>query len=161
MELLPLMHLTPNRFYRSSYPHCFEIASRLADVDINGHLNNCAIAAIYEEARVQLHTLLFGQETIMERGSAASVVTDVQIMYLLPATYPQALSVFTAVSSVLEMSYVVSSALYQDERCTGFCDARMMRVKSGKAIPLDSDYVNCLSTLCWKQTSRTSPETPC
>ena len=141
------MNLTPQRFDRANYPASFRILPRFNDVDVNGHLNNAAIGAIYEEARLQMHLQLFGPQVLSNRNSASTVVTDVRILFLLPATYPAPLSIFAAVSSIADKSYVVCFALYQEESCIGFCESTMMRVVGGKAIALQSDYASRLSTL--------------
>ena len=38
------------RLDAASYPVCIELQTRFQDMDINGHLNNVAFAALFEQA---------------------------------------------------------------------------------------------------------------
>ena len=43
------------RLDAASYPVCAEFQTRFQDMDINGHLNNVAFAALFESGRVLLN----------------------------------------------------------------------------------------------------------
>jgi acyl-CoA thioester hydrolase len=140
------MKLTSNRFLANAYPFACDIAPRLVDLDLYGHLNNAAIAAIYEEARARLHIQLFGTASVLQPGAICSVVAEVNIVYLQQGTYAN-LHAAAALLEVQRTSYVIALALFQNEQCIGLSDARMMRMASGQAHALEPEFAAGLSSV--------------
>src|SRR3546814_11197939 len=64
-----------------SYPVCGAFQTRFQDMDINGHLNNVAFAALFESGRVMMnrHVRPIGERAANER----TMVAAVEINYLV------------------------------------------------------------------------------
>ena len=115
------MRHDPRRLDPAAYPWTVEVATRFGDMDINFHLNNIAVAGLYEEARVRFH-LHLGQR-VPELRQMRLVVARVGIDYLAEGRYPAAAQVGVAVSAIGTSSYTLALALFQDARCIGLSDA--------------------------------------
>jgi acyl-CoA thioester hydrolase len=97
-----------------------ELQTRFADVDVVGHLNNVALADLYQEARVRF---------LQERAFAGSLgsttwqamIARITISYLGEVTYPTPVHVYVGVRKVGRTSYILSQALFQNGECRGTC----------------------------------------
>lgn len=70
------------------YPFANTVTTRFADLDPNGHINNVAMAAVFEDARLRFITAVgFPPNT----ASARFMVANVTIDYLAQAYYPDSL----------------------------------------------------------------------
>jgi acyl-CoA thioester hydrolase len=71
------------------YPFSNAVTTRFADLDPNGHINNVAMAAVFEDARLRFITAVgFPRNTAAARFMVANVTID----YLAQAYYPQNLT---------------------------------------------------------------------
>jgi acyl-CoA thioester hydrolase len=84
------------------YPHVCEVTTRFADLDINNHINNVAMAAIIEDARVRFH-VASGFAKALPAG-AQTMVVSLTIDYLAQAFYPHPLKVHSGLSAVGDRS---------------------------------------------------------
>ena len=125
-----------DRLDPASYPISIEVQTRFGDMDALRHLNNVALASIYDDARVR-----FGATVDLtgarERGHRI-VVGEVTICYLSEGQYPEPLTVTAGVSRIGASSYTLAQALFQGGRCIGTCDAVFVYIKpeEGRSRPL-------------------------
>lgn len=112
----------PRRLLPASYPHHQHLETRFADMDVNGHLNNVAIARLFEEVRVRFNRA--GPVNPLS-GEIRShyVVARVAIDYLAEGEYPAPVSIGYAVSRIGSSSFTVAMAAFQDGRCIALCDS--------------------------------------
>lgn len=131
----------------AAYPVSLEVQTRFGDLDPLRHLNNVAIARVYEEGRVRLHDQLRGG---FEAGGRV-VVARVAIDYLAEGHYPKPLTVRTGVLRVGGASYVIGQALFQDDRCLGVAESVIVYTQAGVALRLPDAARAAIAPLMLRQ----------
>ena len=101
--------LRPARF-----PFWTEEKLRIADTDMNGHINNGAFGAFCEAGRAELMQEIAGPP---QARTVAMAVARVEIDYLRELHYPGKVRVGTAVLRVGGSSFTVQQGLFLDETC--------------------------------------------
>jgi acyl-CoA thioester hydrolase len=114
------------------YPHRLEVPTRFADVDINGHINNVAMAAVFEDARVRFFTMGLG---LREMGVRA-VLGAAYIDYISEAHYPAAFDVGVGVESIGRASWTISEVALQGGAVRALCRATLVCTDGERAQPL-------------------------
>ena len=114
----------PARRLPASYPWSVVLDTRFTDMDINRHLNNVAVARLYEEGRVRFNRGLWSAFDDVERPHY--LIGHVAIDYLGEGSYPAPVTVAYGVASIGTKSYRTAMGLFQDERCIGLCDTVMV-----------------------------------
>lgn len=118
----------------AGYPHICEVTTRYADLDPNNHINNVAMAAIIEDARVRFH-LASGFAKAIPAGAQIMVVS-LTIDYLAQAHYPHPLVIHSGLASVGDRSLRLRHLLIQNGRPVALAEAVAVHVVDGKAAPL-------------------------
>lgn len=123
------------------FPLTIEFATRFGDMDILGHINNVAIASLYQEGRVHFHRQVFKDVRKGEhrRDGVGTVLADLHIAYRRESFYPAPVTVACGVGRLGNTSYTLKTAMFQNGECVGTSDAVLVYVKDGKpqAIPTD------------------------
>lgn len=111
----------PWRLDPAAYPHIQSVQTRFQDLDVLGHINNVAFAALFETARVRFNreAELWGRDATGRRA----VVAQVEVHYLAEGRYPGDVEVATGIVHVGGRSWSVLSAMFQDGRAVATCDA--------------------------------------
>jgi acyl-CoA thioester hydrolase len=127
---------SPERLELSTYPVRLDIAPRFGDLDPLSHLNNVAVARIYEEARVRF----IDESGVREHFEPKHwfVIVELSIQYLAEGAYPDMLTVGTGVVRVGGSSFGVAHGLFQNGRCIGTAESVLVYVNrvEGGARPL-------------------------
>ncbi|WP_353200076.1 acyl-CoA thioesterase [Sandarakinorhabdus sp.] len=124
----------PGRLLAETYPARLDLPTRFGDMDANGHLNNVAIAQLFEEARVQFNT---GTARLFAGPRPRFMVAHVGIDYLAEGHYPHAVALMLGVSHIGTSSFRMAMAAFQAERCIALSDAVLVvRGPDGGAAPL-------------------------
>ncbi|MFP6710600.1 MAG: thioesterase family protein [Rhodospirillales bacterium] len=100
---------------RAAYVSWTSATIRYSDLDPNGHVNNGAINAFFEDGRVQ-----FRGERMVSLGEdilAGFVLVKFSVVYLKALHYPGLVDIGTVVTRVGRSSYVLGQAIFQDELC--------------------------------------------
>jgi acyl-CoA thioester hydrolase len=119
------------------------ITTRFADVDKNGHINNVALAAAFEDARVR-----FGMELALRGdGSDRPMVAAVYIDYLAQAHYPKPLCVKVGILSLGRSSWAVAELALQEGKPCALCRATLVNTDGVRARPLSEDVRATLERL--------------
>ena len=93
------------------YPFSHTISTRFADVDPNQHLNNVALAAMMEDARVRFNQAAGLSVKIGARGA---MVASVGMEYLAQGRFPEAVSAHCGIESIGRTSWSIAQLLAQD-----------------------------------------------
>jgi len=95
----------------SRYPFRLEIPTRFGDLDMNQHVNNVAMAGLFEDARVRFlyHIGLMGPG-----GAFQPMAASFSIEYLRQAYYPQPLVFHVAVTDIGRTSHTMVNLALQD-----------------------------------------------
>lgn len=121
----------PRRRYLSAYAWSAAIETRFSDMDLNFHLNNVAVANLYEEGRVRFNWQL--RERYAAVGRPRFVVARIEIDYLDEGKYRAPTTVAASVVSTGTSSWRLAMGLFQNGGCIGLCDSVM--VHRGEAGP--------------------------
>ncbi len=125
------MRNDPRRHEVAAYPWTIELATRFADMDVNRHLNNVAVAQLYEETRVRFNWRLRAAHPELK---PRYLVGRVEIDYLGEGRYPAAVTSGYGIAAVGNTSFRVAMALFQQGVCIGLCDTVMVyRGETGPA----------------------------
>lgn len=127
------MRHDPARLQLDRYPWSLEIPTRFGDVDPLQHLNNVAIAGLYEDGRVRFNMSL---DLHRHRGPGRTVVGKVVLHYLAEGRYPKPVTCAAGVLNVGNSSWEIGLALFQDERCIGLCETVLVHTEDGRAARL-------------------------
>lgn len=123
----------------ASYPVCEEYQTRFQDMDINGHLNNVAFAALFESARVLLNRNAgpLGDRPANER----TMVAAVEINYLAEGNFPDPVRIATGIGRIGTSSWTIVQAMFQNGRCIATCDTVVVCRTDDQAKPLRAGIV--------------------
>ena len=105
-----------------SYPVKEVVQTRFQDLDINGHINNVAFAALFETGRVKLNIRESALNAKREGGERKMVVS-VAINYLAEGHFPGEVIVASGFGPVGNSSWAIAQAIFQDGRCLATCDS--------------------------------------
>lgn len=139
------------RLNLAAYPVILESDTRFQDLDVNGHLNNVAFAALFENARVQLHRKArpWGDRPENERTMVASV----EINYLREGNFPAPVTIGSGIGRIGNSSWVVIQAMFQKGECIGTCDSVIVCRTDNEAKPLRAEVVDELQEMLAKPVS--------
>jgi acyl-CoA thioester hydrolase len=127
----------PWRLDPAAYPVAEEIGTRYQDLDTNGHLNNVAFAALFENARVQLNraTRPWGGRPANERTMVASVA----IAYLREGSFPEPVTICSGIGRIGNSSWTIEQAMFQVGQCIATCDTVVVCRTDNAAKPLRAE----------------------
>ena len=109
------------RLDAASYPINLTVNTRFQDLDPNGHLNNVAFAALFENGRVRLN---LGLRNWRDRpADERTMVVAVTINYLGEGHYPDDVIVASGIGKIGSSSWEIVQALFQNGRCIATCDS--------------------------------------
>ena len=120
----------------TSYPFTFDIITRYGDVDRNDHINNVAVAQLYEELRVRF------SHHAREGGSAElanwtrMVVGEVRISYLREMHYPGIVTGGIGIQRIGNASYQLGCALFQNNQCASVAEVVLVCFSEGRSQPI-------------------------
>jgi acyl-CoA thioester hydrolase len=122
------------RLNPAHYPVSLRCDTRFQDLDLNRHLNNVAFAALFENARVQLHQTVKLHENRIE--SDRTMVAAFEINYLGEGTYPEPVMIWSGIGAVRNSSWTILQAMFQGERCIATSDTVVVYRTDHQAKPL-------------------------
>jgi acyl-CoA thioester hydrolase len=131
----------PRRLDASAYPWSVALETRFGDMDVNFHLNNVAVAGLYEEARVRFNWHLRDGFTV---GRPRFLVARVEIDYLGEGRYRVPTTMGVAVSSTGTSSWRVAMGLFQPDGCIGLCDTVMVHRGDAGPAPIPDSLRSAL-----------------
>ena len=127
------------RLNPASYPVCIELQTRFQDMDVNGHLNNVAFAALFESGRVLLNRDV---RPLDERpADERTMVAAVEINYLAEGHFPDPVQIATGIGRLGTSSWTIVQAMFQNGRCIATCDTVVVCRTDGQAKPLRAEMV--------------------
>jgi acyl-CoA thioester hydrolase len=114
---------SPWQLLRDTYPYSVDVPPRYADLDVMGHINNVAIAAMFETGRISFHHQL--QAHPREQG-VRWLVAGVGINYLAEMHMPCAVTIASGLKRIGNTSWTILSAAFQEEECRATCETVMV-----------------------------------
>jgi acyl-CoA thioester hydrolase len=126
----------PARLDPAHYPHTTTIQTRFQDLDVLGHINNVAMAALFESARVRFNRSL----DLAGWSGHRWLVARVEVNYLAEAYFPDDVAVATGIGEVGNRSWQILSAAFQRGACIATCDVVIVMSASGGLTTLPDDF---------------------
>ena len=120
----------------SSYPISMVIPPRYQDLDPLNHINNVAMAAIFETARVHFHHL-FGRHPA-DQG-VRWMVAAVDLNYVEEAHFPYDIKICSGIGRIGNSSWTLFSAAFQQGECVATCDTVMVMKGPKGARKIDTE----------------------
>ncbi len=133
----------PYRLLAKSYPFRTLLQTRYADLDVNVHINNVAIATLFEEGRVRL--LSEGRADPGLRQFAA-VVVSANFTYLREGVYGVDVEMACGIAKIGTSSWTIHGAAFQNGVAIATCDSVGVYVKDGAAAPMSDAWRARLNT---------------
>jgi acyl-CoA thioester hydrolase len=127
------------RLDAASNPVCEEFQTRFQDMDINGHLNNVAFAALFESGRVLLNRSVRPWDD--RPANERTMVAAVEINYLAEGNFPDPVRIATGIGRIGTSSWSIVQAMFQNGRCIATCDTVVVCRTDGEAKPLRAEMV--------------------
>ncbi len=129
----------PARLDPANYPYSTSVETRFQDLDPLGHINNVAMAALFENGRVR-----FNRDNLVERQRRVPgdrwLIARVEINYLAEGHFPDPIEVASGIGTIGNRSWTILSAAWQSGRCVGLCDSTIVyQSKDGKQ-PISDDF---------------------
>lgn len=123
----------PWRTDATRYPFTTDIATRFGDLDVLGHINNVAMAGIFEEGRVR-----FNRNLRLERAidDIRWLIADVAIAYLNEAYFPDDMTVNAGIGRVGRSSWVILSGAFQRGVCVATSETTLVYTDANGSAPL-------------------------
>jgi acyl-CoA thioester hydrolase len=125
----------PELLEPSRYPFTVEIPTRFQDVDPNNHVNNVAMAAIFEDMRVRFDHAIKLPELFREHALKTMIVS-LQIDYLAEAYYPMPVTAHIGTLSVGRTSWTVAGLAQQGASIACFMRGTVVCVGEAGPTPL-------------------------
>lgn len=104
----------------AAYVWTLDLATRYGDMDANAHLNNVAIAQLFEETRVQFN---WESAKLFEGNRPRFLAAHVAIDYLAEGQYPGTVTMALAVNHIGSSSFRMAKAAFQNGVCIALCDS--------------------------------------
>ncbi len=125
----------PERLDPAHYPHHIMIQTRFQDLDILGHINNVAMAALFESGRVR-----FNREIGLLRPSGHRfLVARVEINYLAEGHFPEDANLFHGIGKIGTRSWDMLGLCLQGGKPLATCDVTLVMSGEGGATGLPED----------------------
>lgn len=110
------------RLQAGNYPVFIVIPPRYADLDTLGHINNVAMAAMFETARIHFHHLLGHHPA---DAGVRWLVAAVNLSYVAEAHFPYDVAIYSGIGKIGNSSWTLYSAAFQQGECVATCDTVM------------------------------------
>ena len=131
---------------RSIYPHWCSDTVRFSDQDGAGHVNNVAICAYMETARLTFMRDM-GQETGMvapREGGIRGISAGMTVSFLAESHWPGKVELGTGVLKIGTSSITVASAAFRYELCIAAAEMTVVRLKGKAPHPIDEAFRSAL-----------------
>ena len=135
----------PERLLLATYPFATELVPRFGDMDVQGHLNNVALAGLYEEARVRFVSSLF--QLHARPDGQRPVLAEAAIRYLAEGRYPGRLVAAAGLLRLGRTSYVIGQAMFQNTACIGTADIVIVWTEAGRPCPIPETLREALAAV--------------
>src|SRR5215472_10713270 len=123
---------------RSIYPHWCSDTVRFSDQDAAGHVNNVALCAYLETARLTFMRDL-GMTAPREDG-VRGISAGMTVSFLAESHWPGKVELGTGVMNIGTSSITVGSAAFKDGVCIAAAEMTVVRLKGKAPYPVDEAF---------------------
>lgn len=129
----------PARLDIASYPFSTSVETRFQDLDPLGHINNVALAALFENGRVRFNSGMDWQAQ-NEAKSLRWLIARVDINYIAESHFPDPIVVASGVGPIGRSSWTILSAAFQNGQCIGLCDSTLVCTSPEGSQPISDAF---------------------
>jgi acyl-CoA thioester hydrolase len=131
-----------------SYPFSTVTETRFQDLDPLGHINNVAMAALFENGRVR-----FNRNLGLERRQPGErwLIASVAIDYVAEAHFPDPVEVMSGILRIGTSSWDICSAAFQNGACVATCVTTLVLTDANGSKPIPAALRNCYEALLVKR----------
>lgn len=115
------------------YPFTHTVTTRFADVDPNQHLNNVALSAMMEDARVRFNQAV---GLSVKMGERRAMVASVGMEYLAQGHFPQPVEAHCGIEQVGRSSWSIAQLLTQQGRVVAFARSVIVAIADDVPAPI-------------------------
>ena len=127
-----MLRLDRQRLQNAKFADRIEIPIRFDDLDVQGHVNNAAVAVLFQEARGKFN----GDHVASSLADFGLVVGSLFIDYAGPMHYPDPVEIETGVLEIGRKAYVLGQVARQGGRIAAFAEVTLVVTKDGRAAPI-------------------------
>lgn len=124
---------SPARLDPAYYFWSTEIGTRFGDLDTVGHVNNVALANLFQEARFRFDLAHASKPRI---EGARPVVVSITIDYMRETFHPEPVTICCGIGRVGASSWEVHQLAIQSGRAVAACTVTMVCLQDGKTRPV-------------------------
>jgi len=135
----------------SNYPFTLDIATRYSDMDAHQHVNNVAIARLFEESRLRFALFSRAKPVHELREQARVVAVSLLINYLGEVSYPEPVTVAVGVNRIGTSSFTLSCLMLQLGKPVAHSRATLVRSEGSGGLPLPMEMVEALTRCLIRQ----------
>ena len=121
---------------RSIYPHWCTDTVRFSDQDAAGHVNNVAICAYLETARL---TFMRDMGLTKNADGMRGISAGMTVSFLAESHWPGQVELGTGVMTIGTSSITVGSAAFKDGICIAAAEMTVVRLKGKAPHPIDAE----------------------
>lgn len=136
----------PSRLKLENYPIAVEVETRFQDLDPLGHINNVAMAGLFEAGRIKFNHAN-GTANFPRPSGDRWLIAAVNINYLAESYFPEPVTIGHGVSRIGSSSWEIASAAFQNGVCVATCDATLVYTNEEGAQALVPDFIACLEAV--------------
>ncbi len=112
------MRIDRTRLQPGNFPFCYQMQTRFDDLDLVGHVNNVAIAAIFQEGRNRF----INAYDLMKTASCSVVVATMNIEFAADLFHPDPVEVSVGLLEVGRSSFRFGQMTQQNGRITAYAE---------------------------------------
>ena len=121
---------------RSIYPHWCTDTVRFSDQDAAGHVNNVAICAYLETARL---TFMRDMGLTTASDGTRGISAGMTVSFLAESHWPGQVELGTGVMKIGTSSITVGSAAFKDGTCIAAAEMTVVQLKGKTPHPIDGE----------------------
>ncbi len=118
---------------KAHFPVTVSIPTRYSDLDPQGHVNNCALAFILQEARVNFHKTI-DLPALMH--GLRPMVAGITIEYATELNHPGDIEIGTVVTKIGRTSFTIQQTARQHGRTAIYAETTMVIADENGGVPL-------------------------
>ncbi len=108
----------PWQLNQVSYPFSHNAETRFADMDLLGHINNVAMAGLFEHGRGMFNHAI----GVQRRASGQRwLIVSVNLDYIAEAHFPEHVAIASGIHRIGSSSWDIASAAFQGGECKATC----------------------------------------
>jgi acyl-CoA thioester hydrolase len=129
----------PSLLDPARYSYSCVVETRYRDLDTNRHINNGAMASLFEEARLRFH-----RHTGFQKAGAVAMgglmVASLGVEFLGQSHYPDPLEVHIGFSRMGNSSYDLAQVAHQNGVPVAFCRTTIVSTREGRPCPFTEQH---------------------